>query len=108
MYRDLLVLALEEPAAAGMSVGQLLASLAVAGRALADTQSTPKVPSHERIADELQFDVCLVRLCTASGVEVSLQDFIRPAHERRLLLAGLAERGLVTGQASEQLETLCR
>lgn len=97
IYTQLLDTALDELAsnARELKQGEALADLVrcrnLVGAGFARTRSNWAPAA---VADELAYDIALIRLARSLGVECDISRFERPGHERSRLEHQLADRGI--------------
>jgi hypothetical protein len=99
MYADLLAASLPQPIAPGEQVselGALLALLLAARIRLGERRSGAGAEGD--LATNIEYDLALLRLCAARGVDVDPGRFDRPGEERARLERELALRGMDLGE----------
>ena len=104
MYSELLILSYRETEADGqVSPGELLANLlASRGRCRRDGRSARSGAG--TLATELDYDLALLRLCAAMGVDHDPQRFTDPGPERSRLELTLAGAGIDLGALDAELD----
>ena len=97
MYRDLLAASMDQGSAArevSSSAGELLAHLIECRRALETASSQHVGRSVDDLALHIDYDLALVRMCSALGIECEPKGFEHPLHERRRLERELVGQGV--------------
>ena len=96
MYSELLAASLATGAANEYErqPGEMLATLLAARGRLAGSSPDPFRLVHEQIAQELAYDVALVRLCQTRDIAFDQRAFAQPVVERRRLERALAAQGI--------------
>lgn len=94
MYTQLLGLALDDGGEADLHtvMGEVFAELLHRRKLLRAPSADPQ--DLGAVADQLAYDVALIRLATSLGIDWDLQGFEQPVRERRLLEQALTERGI--------------
>ncbi len=94
MYTQLLGLALENRNDADLHamIGEVFADLVRTRRLLQEVSEEPRALG--TVADQLAYDVALIRLATSLDIDWDLSGFEQPDRERQLLEQALIERGV--------------
>ena len=99
IYTELLEAALEQQPRTGAdgSTGKLVAELITCRDRLDRQASSRRVPGQvsAAVADELAYDIALVKLCRRVGIPTDPHAFDPPGPARRALEHALAERGVL-------------
>lgn len=102
MYTQLLQVVWEEAQSDG-AAEELLKAAVTRRRALDVAESAHGQAVEKALAANLAYDVALLRLCAAHGVDVDPLRFSRPLVERRLLETELTRRGVELDRRSENV-----
>jgi hypothetical protein len=94
MYAELLAASLDQrPAEGGQEVGDLLAEVIACRQRLGTSSSAVASPEGD-LASNIDYDLALIRLAAARGIDTDPCGFDRPGEERRRLEQELARRGV--------------